>query len=49
MPNYNVLTYMSAFVLDDPFDEIVVKTAVVSGLLDNVETIATVDDFFVSS
>lgn len=40
---------MSAFVLDDPFDEIVVKTAVVSVLLDNVKTIATVVDFFVSS
>lgn len=49
MQSYNVLTYLSSCVLDDPFDDRFVETTVVSSLLMDFELGVTVVDFIVSS
>lgn len=48
MQHYTVLAYLSSYVLDDPFDEKVVGTTVVSSLLIDFEMYVTVGDFCVS-
>lgn len=48
MQRYTVLAYLFSYVLDDPCDENVVGTTVVSGLLIDFEMYVTVDDFCVS-